>query len=241
MYIVCQKCGKRYKLKDEKVPKKNFKLKCTACQEYIHVNVKPAKPSPITETNKGNLSIKPSKQKDTQPKTNKKKVIEKDLLKCSACGEPIKNTTTICPNCATIVDKEDEIKKVETGSLVPDTSKNDEKSKGTKGCLGCFGIIALVSIFIGFCTFFNYSEPGKYITQQEYGENWAFTVDSGYIYSKRMAAIFKTGGVEYQLNGIASARGYKPINSIWKDNPEIPGTKINIGPFIQLALRNKIY
>ena len=29
---------------------------------------------------------------------------------------------------------------------------------------------------------------------------------------------------------------FPPINEIWKDNAEIPGTKVSVGPLIQLAL-----
>lgn len=80
--------------------------------------------------------------------------------------------------------------------------------------------------------------PGKLVTKEEFGKNWAFTVDKGYVYSIGQAAIFRAEGVEYQLNGVAKMKGYKPIDSIWRNNPEIPGTKINIGPFIDLALKN---
>ena len=80
--------------------------------------------------------------------------------------------------------------------------------------------------------------PGQLVTKDEYGEKWAFTVEKGYVYSIGQAAIFKAEGVEYQLNGVAKMKGYKSIDPIWRTNPEIPGTKINIGPFIDLALKN---
>lgn len=39
MKINCQSCGKKYNINDEKIPNKNFKLKCPNCKEYIHVSV----------------------------------------------------------------------------------------------------------------------------------------------------------------------------------------------------------
>ena len=40
MKINCQSCGKKYNINDEKIPNKNFKIKCPNCKEYIHVSVK---------------------------------------------------------------------------------------------------------------------------------------------------------------------------------------------------------
>ena len=80
--------------------------------------------------------------------------------------------------------------------------------------------------------------PGQLVTKEEYGGKWAFTVEKGYVCSIDQAAIFKAGGVEYQLNGAATMKGYKSIDPIWRNNPDLPGTKINIGPFINLALKN---
>ncbi len=78
---------------------------------------------------------------------------------------------------------------------------------------------------------------GKTITRTEYGSSWPFTVESGAIDCvDRFAAIFISNNVRYQLTGFASTMGYKPIDSIWRDNPEIPGSKVSLGPITQLAL-----
>jgi hypothetical protein len=52
-----------------------------------------------------------------------------------------------------------------------------------------------------------------------------------------MNAIFISADVEYGLNGKAVQSGYTRINDIWRDDPDVPDTKINIGPMIQLALK----
>ena len=95
-------------------------------------------------------------------------------------------------------------------------------------------IFLILVVFLFSCG----GNPGKLVTKEQYEEEWAFTVDKGYVYSTGQAAIFKTGGVEYQLNGVARMKGYKPIDPMRRDNPDILGTKINIGPFIDLALKN---
>lgn len=82
------------------------------------------------------------------------------------------------------------------------------------------------------------SSSGLEISKGEFGESWPFTVESGVVDCvDGQAAIFKTGGRSYQLNGFARSRGYAPIDPIWRENPEIPGTKVNIGTMINLALK----
>jgi len=82
-----------------------------------------------------------------------------------------------------------------------------------------------------------FGETGKKVTAEEFGKSWPFTVESGEVACvKGRAAIFRSNGEEYQLNGIARSLGYKSIDPIWKDNPEIPGTKKSTGEMIRLAL-----
>src|SRR5690625_3258800 len=83
------------------------------------------------------------------------------------------------------------------------------------------------------------SSSGEEVKAEDFGDAWPFTVESGKVDGARgLAAIFITEGREYQLNGVASSLGYQPINPIWRDNPKIPGTKVNIGPMIDLALEH---
>lgn len=78
---------------------------------------------------------------------------------------------------------------------------------------------------------------GLEVSKGEFGESWPFAVESGVVDCvDGQAAIFKTGGRSYQLNGFARSRGYAPIDPIWRENPQIPGAKINIGMMIDLAL-----
>lgn len=78
---------------------------------------------------------------------------------------------------------------------------------------------------------------GQSVAAAEYGEDWPFTVQQGTVDCLQGgAAIFRSEGKIYQLNGKAASLNYLPLDPIWRDNPEIPGTKINIGPMIKLAL-----
>ncbi|GEN28975.1 hypothetical protein HVA01_26210 [Halovibrio variabilis] len=81
------------------------------------------------------------------------------------------------------------------------------------------------------------SSSGLEVSKGEFGESWPFTVESGVVDCvDGQAAIFKTGGTSYQLNGFARSSGYAPIDPIWRENPEIPGVRVNIGSMIDLAL-----
>jgi Protein of unknown function (DUF2511) len=75
---------------------------------------------------------------------------------------------------------------------------------------------------------------GIEISQAEFGDKWPFTVASGRLECVPPSkVIFHAGGTTYAVNGMASSdKRYREIRPIWKDNPEIPGTKINIGPII---------
>ncbi len=79
---------------------------------------------------------------------------------------------------------------------------------------------------------------GEKITQAEYGDQWPFTVSEGQLLCNAPNYVyFKANGQEYAINGAAKQIGaFRPTEEIWRDNPEIPGTKINIGPIISRGL-----
>ena len=77
----------------------------------------------------------------------------------------------------------------------------------------------------------------KSVSKNEFGDSWPLTVDSGVVECLAgSAVVFKHDGITYQLNGQASNMGYTKIDPIWKDNPALAGTKINIAPLIKLGL-----
>ena len=102
--------------------------------------------------------------------------------------------------------------------------------------------VALILMISGSCARGDSSNPsqlpteGRLVTKAELGDKWPFTVDSGYVdCPDGLSAIFRTGNVEYGLNGMATSRGFAEPDPIWKDDPTIPGAKISIGSMIDLA------
>lgn len=80
-------------------------------------------------------------------------------------------------------------------------------------------------------------EPqGILVSREEFGDEWPFTVESGRVDCRQGgAAVFIVDNWVYQLNGVAAQKGYADLAPIWRDNPDIPGTKISVGPMIRLA------
>lgn len=82
------------------------------------------------------------------------------------------------------------------------------------------------------------------ISQADFGKSWPFTVNSGELYcigagngQPISAVVFATEDESYAVNGTAQALGYKQIDEIWRDDPEIAGLKVNIGPIIERGLK----
>lgn len=79
------------------------------------------------------------------------------------------------------------------------------------------------------------------VSSDEFGADWPLTVDSGDLScegSNGFGAVVFTDpdGNEYGVNGVAAGQGYSPIDPIWKDDPELAGLKISIGPLIDRGL-----
>ncbi len=81
-------------------------------------------------------------------------------------------------------------------------------------------------------------KSGTFVRDEDFGARWPFTVSQGYLDCIGGSAVFRSQMTEYGLNGVATSRGYHSIDPIWRNNSEIPGTKINIGGMIQLACSN---
>lgn len=78
---------------------------------------------------------------------------------------------------------------------------------------------------------------GMRVSADDYGDDWPLTVSSGTLDCQREAVTFTTQGTTYAVNGMAESHDLGvDIEPIWADNPEIPGTKKNIGPLIDDGL-----
>lgn len=89
------------------------------------------------------------------------------------------------------------------------------------------------------------NRPAGYVSEATWADGpWPFTVPEGTL----LCAPYGVGGTQqsvtfvanrtmYAVNGTAKGTGqFEAIESIWKDNPEIPGTKVNIGPMLEKGL-----
>ncbi|MFT6908850.1 MAG: hypothetical protein ACJAS1_005557 [Oleiphilaceae bacterium] len=87
------------------------------------------------------------------------------------------------------------------------------------------------------------------ISESQLDGKWPLTVKSGTLSCKQIPGVkygqlvtFTTGQDTYALNGTARGHAKKrgwieDITPIWKDNPEIFGTKIDIGSLINSGLK----
>ena len=178
---------------------------------------------------------------------------EVETTKCPYCAETIKVEAIKCRFCGESLEPEKPAKRP--------TESTETDKVGCRGCiyglLICFVGGVLAVLLLTLCdspkkTSDRVSPPaaskrapvsrGVRVTRAEWGDDWPFTVDSGMVNcldpkgNKLGAAVFIYSGKTYALNGYAQSRGYRNIRPIWRDNPDIPGTKINIGPMIDLAL-----
>lgn len=69
-----------------------------------------------------------------------------------------------------------------------------------------------------------------------FGYAWPLTVERGALLCDRGAIILVAKSGIFAVNGTAAGRaakeGWGDLRSIWKDNPEVPGTKMSIRPLL---------
>lgn len=73
------------------------------------------------------------------------------------------------------------------------------------------------------------------ISAAEYSREWPFTVDEGVLRCEGSSVIFRAEGTDYAVNGTARSE-YPGIEPIWKKDPDVPGTRINIGDVLDRGL-----
>lgn len=85
------------------------------------------------------------------------------------------------------------------------------------------------------------AQSGKVeISHSQMGKDWPFTVEKGTLRCASSMVTFEANGTIYALNGTASSRaanmGWRDVSPIWKENMEIPGTKIGISSVINKGI-----
>ena len=81
------------------------------------------------------------------------------------------------------------------------------------------------------------AQQGISISQNEYGNDWPFTVPHGYLKCVGTGVVvFAAGGTKYALNGAAETGGYAPLEAIGKIS-DVPGApRINVWPILMRGL-----
>jgi hypothetical protein len=75
------------------------------------------------------------------------------------------------------------------------------------------------------------------VSQSNFKGIWPLTVEEGTLLCNKNAVTFKTkDGKVYGVNGTAKTRGAQPIEPIWANDPELPGTKLNLSDLLQKGL-----
>lgn len=75
------------------------------------------------------------------------------------------------------------------------------------------------------------------ITEADFGESWPFIVDSGEIGCKgKRFPYFSANGHTYWLTGMRQPT-FEDVSAVWKDNPNIPNTKVSLSDVIDSALK----
>lgn len=79
---------------------------------------------------------------------------------------------------------------------------------------------------------------------EDYGLQWPFTMPEAYLMcldGNAIAAMDPESGVMYAVNGAANSKAKRlalePLNSVWRENPELPGTRISVSTMIDKGLQ----
>jgi len=161
------------------------------------------------------------------------------LIKCKECKKDVSEFANKCPHCGT-------------------------KNPDPKGLIkGIFGLAIIAGVAWFFLHDTDKAEATKIteskaesapaadqteaIFEKDFGDKWAFTFDRGVLICDTGAAYISdpVKDITYPLTGLAQTRlkssgntaGTGNLDDVWKDDPKPYGSKINLSPFIDQALK----
>lgn len=82
----------------------------------------------------------------------------------------------------------------------------------------------------------NQNKASVVVHKADFGSAWPFTVDSGELCRDGDKVWLAHNGETYALNGLSQQITKHELWPIWRDDPDSPGRKINIGPMIEKGL-----
>ncbi|MYE60490.1 MAG: DUF2511 domain-containing protein [Candidatus Dadabacteria bacterium] len=126
----------------------------------------------------------------------------------------------------------------EGGYRVPEDASESQPKWTIKSAAIAIGIVLLIALVIGAtCSSSTISrdDDGKPWA----GEDWPFTVESVSLRCAGSAVWIVHEGLNYPINGTARVRLSTglPLGDLWRNDPDVPGLKINIGPEISEGLK----
>lgn len=100
--------------------------------------------------------------------------------------------------------------------------------------------LALAGVF----TLAAHAAGPQLISAEQFGAGWPFTVEEMHLTCFPGNALVVSDaetGVMYPLNGVAKAKagalGLEPIDKVWREDPDIAGAKLSLGPVIEQGLK----
>jgi hypothetical protein len=94
----------------------------------------------------------------------------------------------------------------------------------------------VLALLVGLFLVASCKDNERVVKKEDYGDDWPFTVQIGTIKClEGIAPVLSAGGHNYALNGHAMARGYRDLHLIWLPDPDTPGLKKNISPFVDIG------
>jgi Protein of unknown function (DUF2511) len=100
------------------------------------------------------------------------------------------------------------------------------------------GVAVVVSLLTSACAdSTSSSQTSTTIRRADFRKWWPFKVKEGTLVCVGAGAVtFEANGTVYAVNGTAGGQGFAEIELIWRDDPDNPGLKVNIGPVIDRGL-----
>jgi hypothetical protein len=86
--------------------------------------------------------------------------------------------------------------------------------------------------------------PPKLISAEDFGDAWPFVPQEMHLQCLPGNAVVVTDpetgrmyGVNGPSNGKARQLGLEPLNHVWAESPEIPGTRVGLGSVIEAGIK----
>lgn len=103
------------------------------------------------------------------------------------------------------------------------------------------GLVATAGVIYWFTFHVLFPDMTVTVTRAEYAEKWPLTISEGKLYCVEPSMVLlEFQGVAYAVNGSARSQvkqfGWTDVDRIWRNDPEIRGSKVVMTPLIERGL-----